>query len=155
MAAYDTNQPLVIDPVLAYSTFLGGSKYDVATSIAVDSAKNVYVTGRTSSSNFPTLAGGYDTSFNSPAATPPPDVFVTKLNAAGSARVYSTYLGGSGEDVGYGIAVDSAGNAHVTGATLSSNFPTTSGAFDLNRSSRDCFVTKLNPSGIALSFPPI
>ncbi|MGH8489302.1 MAG: SBBP repeat-containing protein [Gammaproteobacteria bacterium] len=106
LAAYDTNQPLVIDPVLAYSTFLGGSKYDVATSIAVDSAKNVYVTGHTRSSDFPVLTGGYDTSFNNTAANPPPDVFVTKLNASGSARVYSTYVGGSDEDVGHDIAVD-------------------------------------------------
>ncbi len=118
VGSYDKKEPLTIDPVLRYSTYLGGNIYDAGSGIAVDAAGNAYVTGYTYSTNFPTtdpyqvnLAGSQD-------------VFVTKLNAAGNALVYSTYLGGSGGDQGYGIAVDAAGDAYVTGSTSSNNFPT-------------------------------
>ena len=109
---------------LVYSTYLGGSGTDVGQSIAVDSLNNAYVTGWTSSTNFPLMnplqgvfgGGQYD-------------AFVTKLNPTGSALVYSTYLGGTAADEGEGVAVDGAGNAYVSGTTSSTNFPVTPGAF--------------------------
>src|SRR5205807_3049773 len=104
---------------LLYSTYLGGSSVEFGTGVAVDSTGNLYVTGQTASTNFPTAnplqpanGGGYD-------------AFVAKLDATGSTVLYSSYLGGSQEEEGYGIAVDSSGNAaYVTGYTLSTNFPT-------------------------------
>jgi len=147
---YDRTRTLVIDPVLSYSTFLGGTNTDEGRSIAVDSGGNAYVTGRTFSFNFPTTLDAYDTTYANWA-----DVFVTKLNAAGSAMVYSTYLGGDSDDYGYGIAVDSSGNAYVTGLTSSSNFPVTPGAFQATIGGSfqsDAFVTKLNGDGTALSY---
>src|SRR5207302_547605 len=95
-----------------------------ALGIAVDSVGSAYVTGKTSSANFPTTTGTFQTA-NAGAY----DAFVTKLNAAGTGLVYSTYLGGGGGDFGQGIAVDSMGSAYVTGGTFSKNFPTTTGAF--------------------------
>jgi hypothetical protein len=149
VAAYDASQPLVIDPVLFYSTYLGGNAFDVGSSIAVDSAGNAYVTGFTNSSNFPTTAGAFHTTFGGSF-----DAFVTKLNPTGSGLVYSTYLGGSGQDIGRAIAVDAARNAYVTGLTNSSNFPTTAGAFQTayGGGSQDAFVTKLNRTGSALVY---
>jgi hypothetical protein len=129
---------------LVYSTFLGGSGVDggdIAFGIAVDGSGNAYVTGATGSTDFPTLKplqgtyGGGDS-----------DAFVTKLNPTGTALVYSTYLGGSADDGGMAIAVDSAGNAYVTGGTASTNFPTAN-AFQRTKSGKtgidDAFVTKL------------
>ncbi len=144
-AAYDATRPLVIDPVLSYSTYLGGSGDDDGLGIAVDAAGNAYVTGRTSSTGFPTIPGAFQIT--------PAGAFVTKLNPTGSGLVYSTYLGGSGGDIGLGIALGSAGTAYVTGATSSTNFPTTPGAFQttLNGTS-DAFVTKLNATGSALVY---
>jgi hypothetical protein len=133
---------------LIYSTYLGGDSFDAGNGIAVDAAGNVYVTGLTGSTEFPTTPGAYDTTDN-----PSEDVFVTKLNASGSALIYSTCLGGNGRDIGYGIAIDSAENAYVTGDTTSTNFPTTSGAFDTtDKPYSDVFVTKLNASGTALMY---
>src|SRR5205823_11273224 len=101
---------------------------------------------------YPTTPGAYDTSYNS--GTPAGDAFVTKLNASGTALVYSTFLGGFLEDYGVGIALDSAGNAYVTGVTGSEDFPTTSGAFDTtyNGHNSDAFVTKFNANGTALVY---
>ena len=147
LAGYDPGRPLIIDPVLIYSTYLGGSGPDTAYGLAVDSSGNAYLTGSTQSANFPTanpfqaaIAGGVD-------------VFVTKLNATGSALVYSTYLGGSGFDLGTGIAVDSAGNAYVTGYTSSANFPT-AGSIQptFGGGNDDAFVAKLDPSGSVLVY---
>ncbi len=129
--------PLVIDPVVSYSTYLGGSSADRGTAIAVDSAGNVYVIGNTNSNDFPTK-NAFDSTVSGI------DVFVTKLKptASGSASlVYSTYLGGSDIDAGYGIAVDKFGNAYMAGYTKSSNFPTQN-AFDNTKSTADAFVTK-------------
>jgi hypothetical protein len=128
VASYDPSRPLVIDPVLFYSTYLGGSGNDQGLGIAVDSAGNAYVTGITGSTNFATTAGASQTIYGGGSE----DAFVTKLNSTGSGLVYSTYLGGGGgfgNDEGRGIAVDPAGNAYVTGNTNSPNFPTTPGAF--------------------------
>ncbi|NMO95095.1 SBBP repeat-containing protein [Paenibacillus lemnae] len=134
---------------LVYSTYLGGrSNIDISYSIAVDESGNAYVTGLTQSDDFPTTPGAYDVTFNGLE-----DAFVTKLNSSGSALVYSTYLGGSGIDEGYGIAVDILGNAYVTGITTSDNFPTTPGAFSTILSGSDnAFVTKMNPAGSALVY---
>jgi beta-propeller repeat-containing protein len=205
LAKYDAAKPLVIDPVLVYSTYLGGSG-DVGQGIAVDGAGNAYVMGSTRSTNFPTanpiqasnggsfdvfvtkinadgsalvystyLGGraddfgggiaadgagnayvtGYTHSTDFPTANPLQgsggglDAFVTKINAAGSAFVYSTYLGGSGNDVGTGIAVDGSGNAYVTGNTNSTNFPTTNPLQASNGGDYDAFVTKINAAGSA------
>src|SRR5206468_4027453 len=94
IGAYDASQPLVIDPVLVYSTYLGGSGNDSGLGIAVDSAGSAYVTGETTSTTFPTTVGAFQTASGGGSPVPQ-DAFVTKLNAAGSALVYSTYLGGS------------------------------------------------------------
>src|SRR5437867_2121639 len=151
VADYDTTKPLVIDPVLVYSTYLGGSGDELSFGIAVDAFGNAYVTGRTASADFPTTSGAFDNTFNGGFN----DVFVTKLNATGSALVYSTYLGGSRccGDGGQAIAVDIFGNAYVTGYTYSADFPTTPGAFDtVFDGVLDAFVTKLNASGSALIY---
>ncbi len=147
---YDHSRRLVIDPVLAYSTYLGGSGGDEANAIAVDNAGNAYVAGETTSTDFPTaspLQGA-----NAGGSTFGGDVFVSKLNAAGSALVYSTYLGGSGADVAYAIAVDSTGNAYVAGETSSINFPTVSPLQSAYAFGFDGFVAKLNAAGSALVY---
>jgi len=101
------------------------------------------------SSDFPTTAGAFDTSFNGGIY----DAFVTKLNPSGSALVYSTFLGGSSSEMAFNIALDASGEAYVTGYTYSSDFPTTAGAFDtIYKGNYDAFVTKLNPSGSALVY---
>ncbi|MDQ6701513.1 MAG: SBBP repeat-containing protein [Acidobacteriota bacterium] len=131
---------------LLYSTYLGGAGYDNGNSIAVDGSGNAYVTGDTSSANFPLVSafqavrGGQQ------------DAFVSKLNSAGTALVYSTYLGGANEDHGSGIAVDAAGNAYVTGGTFSRNFPV-AGAFQaVSGGNQDAFITKFAPNGKTLVY---
>ena len=126
LGEYDKSVTLRIDPVLSYSTFLGGTDNDLGNAIAIDAAGNAYVTGYTLSSNFPTTPGAYDITYNGNI-----DVFVTKLNSNGTGLVYSTFLGGVSFDFGYGIAVDAVGNSYVTGGTYSSDFPTTPGAYDI------------------------
>src|SRR5262249_15571436 len=145
---YDASKPLVIDPVVDFSTFFGGVGSDAGFAIAIDNQRNAYVTGTTYSNNFNTFAplqtinrgGKYD-------------AYVTKINAAGTALVYSTYLGGSGEDSGHGIAVDSAGNAFVAGITNSQDFnvrnafqPTITGLAE------DAFIAKISADGSNLLF---
>ena len=145
---YDRNRELKIDPVLSYSTYLGGSGTNKGTAIAVDASGSAYVTGYTDSTNFPVTGGVVEATSGGSV-----DVFVTKLNAAGSAIVYSTYLGGSGDDRGFSIAVDGAGNAYVTGWTGSTNFPV-AGAVQATSGGggRDAFVAKLNPTGTGLVY---
>jgi hypothetical protein len=111
----------VIDPVLVYSTYLGGTGTDQASGIAVDSSGAAYVTGNTSGANFPTTTGAFQTTYGGGGY----DLFVTKLNSSGNALVYSTYLGGSGLDYGYGIAVNANNEAYVTGYTSSGSGTTT------------------------------
>jgi hypothetical protein len=148
VGGYYRDRPLVIDPGLAYSTFLGGTDNDFATGIALDGSGNAFITGDTASADFPTTPGAFDPSFNGV-----PDAFVTKLNPTGTALAYSTYLGGEDLDRGVDIAVDGAGNAYVTGGTGSADFPTTAGAFDTSYNGvGDAFVTKLNPTGTALAY---
>src|SRR5215213_5779211 len=147
LADYDASRPVVIDPVLVYSTFLGGGRNDQGQDITVDASGSAYVTGFTGSFDFPTTGGAFDITLDTGLAL---DAFVTKLNPAGSALVYSTFLGGNDTDLGFGIAVDTSGSAYVTGRTGSPNFPTTFGA--PHNGNFDVFVTKLNPSGSALVY---
>jgi hypothetical protein len=143
---------------LVYSTFVGGSDLEFGNGIAIDGAGNAYVTGTTKSSNFPTTNGAFDRTANIPANCPRcgtdhTDGFVFKLNAAGSALAYSTYLGGTDTDSPRAITVDGAGSAYVVGETPSPDFPTTAGAFRRTSAGQyDMFVTKLNPSGTALTY---
>ena len=147
LGEYDRSKPLTIDP-LAYSTFLGGSSFDSGEKIVVDAAGNAYLTGLTFSTAFPTTPGVFDTTNNGSG-----DAFVAKLNAAGSALVYSTFIGGNSSDYGHGIAVDTSGNVFVTGDTNSPTFPTTAGAFDTTHNGAvDGFVAKLDPAGSALLY---
>lgn len=153
---YDQSLPLVIDPVLSYASYLGGSGIDSAAAAVVDAAGYVYVAGQTDSLNFPVMPGAYRT--GATTGNPAGDVFVSKLNPSGTEVVYSTYFGGSRSDAATAIAVDGQGNVFVTGHTESPDFPVTTGAFQLAlRSSAlavwgDAFVTKLNPSGSALVY---
>jgi hypothetical protein len=134
---------------LVYSTYLGGSGSDEGSSIAVDASGNVYITGFTTSTNFPTANALQSTLAGIPGLA---DVFVTKINATGSALVYSTYLGGSEVDFGNGIAVDTSGNAYVTGSTVSTNFPTANALQATLAGCCNAFVTKMNASGSALIY---
>ncbi|HEV2835252.1 MAG TPA: SBBP repeat-containing protein, partial [Pyrinomonadaceae bacterium] len=143
---YDRNLPLVIDPVLAYATYLGGNSQDLGVSVALDSAGNTYIAGDTSSLNFPTAAPMEP---NNSGAT---DVFVTKLNTTGSTMIYSTYIGGAGIDFPQSIAVDGSGNAYVAGQTGSPNFPVFSALHPTYSGGGDAFVFELNAAGSAPIF---
>jgi hypothetical protein len=150
---YDRRLPLVLDPVaLAYCGFLGGTGDDVAEAVDVDSDGNAYVSGFTSSpeSTFPETVGP-DLTFNGGTQ----DVFAAKLNSSGTAFYYLGYIGGSGTETNEGIAVDTAGNAHISGGTDSNqaSFPVIVGPdLTYNGGTRDAFVAKLNPDGTALVF---
>ena len=147
VAAYDKAHPLVIDPVLEYATYLGGSERDRASAIAADASGNAYVTGYTVSPDFPTVAPVDASCIASPGFCSR-DAFVTKFGPAG-ALVYSTYLGGiTGSEQGRGIAVDGSGNAYVTGETGSTDLPTKNPHQASYGGSSDAFVTKLNPQGL-------
>jgi hypothetical protein len=138
---------------LVYSTYIGGKRTEFAFSIGIDSLGNAYIGGTTGSSNFPVTAGAFQTTCGGGCSNGTPDAFVTKLNSTGSALVYSTFVGGTGDDRGYAIAVDSTGEAFVTGKTTSANFPTTAGAFQTTRpGTTSIFVTKLNAAGSALVY---
>ena len=170
LGSYDHSKALVIDPELSYSTYLGGTSNDYATSIAVDSTGSAYITGYTASANFPIVAGSFQTSCGGGScAAPNYDAFITKFNSTGTALIYSTYLGGSSQDYGYGIAVDGSGDAYIVGTTFSDNFPTTPSAYQptckpvlknvehpianaQNCVDGDVFVTELDPSGAALIY---
>jgi hypothetical protein len=126
---------------LDYATFLGGNSFDWGYGIAVDGANSACVTGLTWSTNFPTTTNAYDTSYNGA----PSDAFVVKLDADGSDLDYATFLGGDSGDEGWGIAVDGTGNAYVTGKTGSTDFPTTTSAFDTSLGGpQDAFVARMN-----------
>jgi hypothetical protein len=150
VAHYNPDHALVIDPTLAYAGYIGGSGLDVGFGIAVDSAGNAYVTGYTESTeaSFPVTVGP-DPTFNGYY-----DVFVAKVNPAGTALVYAGYIGGNGNDHGWAIAVDGAGNAYVTGLTTSTEatFPVTVGPYLTHNGYYDAFVFKVNAAGTALVY---
>ena len=131
---------------LVYSTYLGGGSTETGIGIAVDAPGNAYVTGQTQSTNFPTVNA------IQPSLGGGSDAFVTKINAAGTALVYSTYLGGNDYDYGEGIAVDASGNAYVTGQTVSTNFPIVNAIQPANGGNNDAFVTKISTAGSALVY---
>jgi len=146
LGPYDRTAPLVIDPELSYSTYLGGSSMDALTSLAVDNAGNAYVAGWTVSSDLPTVSrvqaqngGGVD-------------AFVAKLGPGGNSLIYCTYFGGRGDDRAFGIAVDSSGDAYVTGWTSSAAFPTASPMQSTIAGAKDAFVAKLSPAGNTLLY---
>ena len=174
---YDRSQPLVIDPVLSYLTYLGGTNADNIGSstgyypsgetnptqgLAIDASGNVYVTGYTCSADFPVQVPYQSTAKESVLAQPGHffSVFVSKLNSTGTALVYSTYLGGTGSERGTAIAVDSSGSAYVGGYTGSSDFPVTPGAYMTRCNGGSCyyagpydgFLTKLSPDGKSLVY---
>ena len=164
VTGYDPQKPLVIDPVLSYSTYLGGSGFDYGSGVAVDSAGNAYVTGYTNSIDFPLVSPAQATPAGGSCGTSPDtyscfDAFVAKVNPTGSAIVYSTYFGGSGEDYGSKIAIDSLGNAYVTGYTNSTDLPSVNPAQSVQGGGIcglspcfDAFVAKLNSTGTALVY---
>jgi hypothetical protein len=143
---YDKDRPLVIDPGLVYSTYLRGSNNDVPLAITVDSSGNMYVTGYTTSPNFPTQGPFQATNAGLK------DVFVTKLAPAGSSLVYSTYLGGLADDNPTSIAVDSSGNVYIAGDTESIDFPTLSPFQTANAGAADIFVARIAPAGDSLVY---
>ena len=152
VGSYDPQKALVVDPVvLLYTGYIGGSGGYVGWGIAMDPTGNVYVTGYTDSgeASFPVTVGP-DLTYNRGFW----DAFVAKVNPSGTALVYAGYIGGSNRDQGYGIAVDSTGNAYVTGGTGSSeaSFPVTVGPDLTFNGGTDAFVAKVNPSGAALDY---
>jgi hypothetical protein len=153
IGSYDRRQPLIIDPVLTYSTFVGGGSNDAATAIQIDPVGNAYITGGTTSTDFPIVSGAYPTYGGGPSSCTTyafqcGDAFVTKIDASGQSLLFSTYLGGSQSDTAFGLAVDSTGSAYIVGETYSSNFPTSMGAFQTALTgTHNGFVTKLNWNG--------
>jgi hypothetical protein len=155
VGAHDARKALIIDPILSYSTYLGGDQDDLGNAITVDGSGSVYVTGGTTSSNFPVTSGvfqhtygGADGGYQSVNG----DIFVTKLSPDGSSLVWSTYIGGSGDDNAYSIAVDGTG-VYLTGGTNSSDYPVTSGVYMPSSGGlTDVFVTKLDPTGSSLLY---
>jgi uncharacterized repeat protein (TIGR01451 family) len=164
LGAYDRSRPLVIDPSLVYSTFLGGGFTDYAGGIAVDASGNAYVVGSTLSPGFPVTTGvfqphcGTDTYCNLGTVQDPYDAFITKMDPTGATEVYSTFMGGENDDQGMAIAVDTNGNAYVAGYTLSCQFPVTAGSY--KTSFPNCgaggaaanFVAKINSTATALVY---
>ena len=138
---YDRSKQLVIDPVLAYSTYIGGNDYDSGFGVAVDASGNIVLTGTTSSTNFPTANAfqnqnaGYE------------DIFITKFNPSGTSLIYSSYLGGHGDDNCESVALDSSGNAYVTGFTASSAFPVKNAIQSKRTGGQNVFLSELDPNG--------
>jgi hypothetical protein len=146
LGPYDETMPLVIDPVLVYSTFLGGVGDDEAAAITVDSSGSAYVPGWTDSPNFP-VASQTQTL---PGST---NIFLAKLDVSGSSLVYADYIGGNYEDCPIAITLDSYNDAFITGYTYSNNFPTTGNAFQTNFSGwPDVFITEVAPDGASLVY---
>ncbi len=141
VGAYNKGYPLIIDPLLA-STFIEGNNHEIAYALAIDSSGNIFVAGWTDSSDYPTILGAYDTSYN--GAT---DVFISKFDNSLTDLLASTFIGGSNNDNAKALGIDSSGNVFITGETYSSDYPTTSGAYDTTiNGPTDAFVSKLNSS---------
>jgi gliding motility-associated-like protein len=138
---------------LIYSTYIGGSHWQSPCNLKIDAIGNIYTAGYTDSYNFPTTNGAFDQTFNDSGTYYINDLFVVKLNSTGSKLIYSTYIGGKGDDNAYDMVIDDLGNAYLTGLTSSSGFPTTKGAYNqIINGSFDCFISKLNPIGTALVY---
>jgi hypothetical protein len=152
VGSYDRSKALVIDPVLSYSTYLGGTGSEIFPTIAVDSGFNIYVAGSTSSTNFP-VAGTtpYQSTLKTGATA---NVFVSKFDPTGATLLFSTYLGGTGADSSVGIAVDAAGNSYVAGTTTSGDFPTSTTAFQTTPlgPGTHAFVSELDATGTNLKY---
>ncbi|MBI3475372.1 MAG: SBBP repeat-containing protein [Acidobacteria bacterium] len=146
LPSYDRSQPLIIDPAVSFSTYLGGGFGDGADGMALDGAGNIYLYGDSNSPDFPTTAGAYQRHLSGDV-----DAFVTKLTPDGSQVLWSTYLGGTGAEFPTKVAVDSEGNVFVTGTTLSSDFPLVN-AFQSQLKIQDAFVSKLSPDGSKLVY---
>jgi hypothetical protein len=163
VGSYDHGRDLIIDPTLAYATYFGGSDDDAGRGVAVDSSGNIYLTGFTFSTDLPVAGGAFQTAYHGGTAGADlgGDAFVAKYTPAGT-LVYVSYLGGSSDDSGSAIAVDSSGNAYLTGFTDSTDFPTTTGTIQTafggegdnkyGQNFGDAFVAKLNPAGTALIY---
>ncbi|HYP39311.1 MAG TPA: SBBP repeat-containing protein [Chloroflexia bacterium] len=147
LGRYDPALPLVLDPELDYSTYLGGDLQDASTGVAVDSQGNAYVTGLIASANFPSV-DPYQPNYGGGRR----DAFVAKFDPTGAHLLYATYLGGSGDDEGWAIAVDREGNAYVAGFTDSTNFPLSNAYQPVNAGGKDVFVARLNAGGNALDY---
>ncbi|MDQ3630287.1 MAG: SBBP repeat-containing protein, partial [Actinomycetota bacterium] len=163
IGSYDRSKPLVIDPKIEYSTFLGGfneivasgGSADFANGITVDAAGNAYIVGRTDAiapRPFPTTPGALQPAFAGASPGNSSDAFITKLNPSGNGAVYSTYLGGTLTDSASDVAVDSAGRAYVSGSTASTNFPTRNPIQGTTGGGTDAFVAVLNAAGTGLMY---
>ncbi len=151
---YDPSRELVIDPVIGFSTFLGGSGLEQGLAVAVDNQGNVYVAGTTQSPDFPTTEGTGQPDYKEGEF--PGDAFISKLNPEGTALIYSTYLGGTRRDIARAIVVDSQGNVYVAGETESTDFPVPLNAYQWQNLSigvfAEGFVAKLDPGGSNLLY---
>lgn len=155
VGAYDANRPLVVDPILAFASLLGGSAYNQANAVAIDGSGNGYIAGYTLSTDFPVQSAFQATDAPGSFSTSSNDAFITEISPDGKTLVYSTYLGGNGDDEATGIAVDSTGAAYVTGFTNSTNFPTTAAVAPIqaaNAGGYDAFVTKFAAGGASLDY---
>ena len=157
LGSYDHHLPLVIDPILSFSTYFGGNGSDIANAIAVDRNGFIYVAGETLSTIWTNnaSAGAYQTNFHGGTITG--DAFVAKFDSTGKTNLYFTYLGGSSDDVVYGLAVDNSGNAYVTGTTRSSNFPTNNALYGYKPGMLPgyyglAFIAELNTNGSKLVY---
>ncbi len=150
VGSYDRRLPLIIDPVLIYSTYLAGSSFDQANAVAVDSAGNAYITGSTLSNDFPTLNAEQSSCSGGCSFS---DAFVTKLNPLGTGLVYSTFVGGTNQEIGNAIAVDALGNVMVAGITESFDFPTKNPIPSVIAAfSTHGFAFSLTPAGDAFNY---
>jgi hypothetical protein len=148
LARYDAALPLVIDPTLAFSTYLGGTDSETASAIAVDASGDVYAAGFTLSTDFPTAGGGYDETKTASDR----DAYITKLSGDDNSMIYSTYLGGSDEEFCSAIAADATGRAYIAGETRSADFPTEAAYQAAPSSAQDAFVTRLSADGSSLGY---
>ncbi len=147
---YDPRLPVILDPVLAYATYLGGSGQDTGAAIATDSGGNIYVVGQTNSANFPVTAGAFQSSLSSGQVA----AYIAKLNAGGTALDYATFIGGNGQTDALGVAVDSSGAVYMAGMTSATNFPVTAGAVQTTYGGGafDAFALKLDSAGSGLVY---
>jgi hypothetical protein len=161
LGTYDHDTPLVIDPVFSYATYFGGNGGDTGLSIKVDASGSVYIAGETLSTQFPWTVPGTPFQSTMRGGVSTGDAFVAKLDNTGTKLIYFTYLGGSGDDGAYDLAIDKAGNAYITGFTVSPDFPVMNALFSkiggtadptLHLFPTDAFIAELNTNGSALVY---